>query len=543
MRIVLLFLSLVFCILTGCSKRVDLLVHNANIYTVNQDFEKATAFVVNNGKFIAVGGEELVDMYSPANTVDAQGLSIFPGFIDAHCHLLGLGLNQFKVDLRGATSMDEIVLKLNKHQSTYNNKVIQGVGWDQNHWKEKSLPNNEILNDAFPDTPVILERIDGHTLLVNQKAIAMAGVELGTEIEGGQIGKHKGKLTGLFVDNAKKLVEKIIPQHTQQEKITALVRAQEICFENGLTTVGQAGISKNDIYLIDSLQKTDQMNIRIYAMIENDPSAIQHFTQKGILKTDRLNVRSVKVFADGALGSRGAALKDDYSDKKAYKSSLLITKDSLKVIADLLAEKSFQMNTHAIGDAANQVVLEVYNEVLEEKEDPRWRIEHAQVIAAEDFNLFNPKIIPSVQPTHATSDMNWAVDRLDSKRMEGAYAYKDLLDWSGVLALGTDFPVEDVNPFKTFYAAVARKNPQGEQSQTPFQTRNALTRYETLMGMTLWAAFANFEEDEKGSIEVGKFADFIILDQDIMTVDIQKVLKTRIVATILNGKIVFSNRL
>ena len=538
-----LFLTFIFFTAISCGKKVDLLVHNAKIYTVNENFDKATVFVVNDGKFIAVGGEELLEKYKPTNTVDAQGLAIFPGFIDAHCHLLGLGLNQFKVDLRDTYGIDGVLNRINEHQETYHQKIIQGEGWDQNQWKDKSFPDNKKLNAAFPDTPVVLERIDGHALWVNQKAIEMAGIDINTEVEGGQIIKHKGKLTGILVDNAKKLVDKIIPEYSKEEKIKAIVKAQNLCFENGLTTVDVAGLSKKDIYLIDSLQKKGTMTIRVYAMIVNNPADIDHFTRKGILKTDLLNVRSVKVFADGALGSRGAALKKNYSDNKGYNNDLLIPQDSLKRIAELLLAKSFQMNTHAIGDAANQAVLEVYNQVLDKTLDPRWRIEHAQVIAAEDFQLFNEKIIPSVQPTHATSDMKWATDRLGAERLGGAYAYKHLLDWSGKLALGTDFPVEDISPFKTFYAAVARKSPEGLKSQKAFLPKTALSRYEALMGMTRWAAYANFEENEKGSIQVGKFADFVILDQDIMKIDIEKVLKTRIVATILNGNIVFSNRL
>lgn len=537
-----LILFIVLYTVIGCTERVDLLVHNAKIYTVNESFDKASAFVVKDGKFVAVGGEELIKKYKPANTVDARGLPIFPGFIDAHGHLLSLGLNQFKADLRDVNSIDQLIERVKKHRDKYNQKIIIGRGWDQNQWEDKSFPDNQKLNAAFPDVAVVLERIDGHAFLVNQKALEMAGIDQDTQVEGGQIVKQKGKLTGILVDNAMALVFKIIPEFSKEDKIKALLKAQEICFENGLTTIGQGGISKKDIYLIDSLQRKDLLKLRVYAMIENDPHAIDHFIREGKLKTDLLNVRSVKVFADGALGSRGASLIEDYSDKKGYKSSLLIPKDSLMRLANLLAEKSFQMNTHAIGDAANRAVLEVYNKVLGFKEDPRWRIEHAQVIAAQDFPRFNTKIIPSIQPTHATSDMGWAIDRLGNERIKGAYAYKDLLDWSGVLALGTDFPVEDINPFETFYAAVARKLPNDKLSAT-FQPENALTRYETLLGMTRWAAYANFEENEKGSIEVGKFADFVILDQDIMKVNIQSVLQTRIVATILNGKIVFSNRL
>ena len=535
-------LLFVLCTAFGCTERVDLLVHNAKIYTVNESFDNASAFVVKDGKFVAVGGEELVEKYRPANIVDAQGLAIFPGFIDSHCHLLSLGLNQFKVDLTDVNSIEQLIERVKKHKSEYNQKIIIGRGWDQNQWEDKSFPDNQKLNIAFPDVAVVLERIDGHAFLVNQRALEMAGINQYTQVEGGQIIKQKGKLTGILVDNAMSLVYKIIPQFSQDDKIKALLNAEEICFENGLTTIGLGGISKRDIYLIDSLQRKDLLKLRVYAMIENDSRTIDHFIRKGKLKTDLLNVRSVKVFADGALGSRGAALLDDYSDKKGHKSSLLIPKDSLMRLANLLAEKSFQMNTHAIGDAANRAVLEVYNKVLGFKDDPRWRIEHAQVISAQDFPRFNSKIIPSVQPTHATSDMVWAIERLGKERIKTAYAYKDLLDWSGVLALGTDFPIEDINPFKTFYAAVARKLPNDKFSPT-FQPENALTRYETLLGMTRWAAYANFEENEKGSIEVGKFADFVILDQDIMKINIQSVLQTRIVATILNGKIVFSNRL
>lgn len=527
----------------GCGERVDLLVHNAQVYTVNDNFDKVSAFAVKNGKFVAVGGEELLEKYKPANTVDAQGLSIYPGFIDAHSHLLELGLNQFKADLKNSLGMNHVVQKLKEHQQIHNHNFIVGIGWDQNQWKDNSYPDNKVLNIAFPNTPVVLKRVDGHAYLVNNKAIEMAMINENTKIEGGQIIREKGKLTGLFIDNAMDLMNGIIPEFSREQKVNAYQAAQELCFENGLTTVTEAGLSKENIYLLDSLQKSDLLKIRVYAMIENDRKSIDHFMDSGIHKTAQLNVRSVKIYADGALGSRGAALKSDYSDQKGHRGSLLLSKDSLKQIASLLAKNSFQLNTHAIGDAANQMVLEAYNEVLDSIEDPRWRIEHAQVMSREDFQKFNDKIIPSVQPLHATSDMNWAVKRIGIQRLKGAYAYKDLLDWSGLLALGTDFPVEEINPFQTFYAAVSRKPPGAWSSQAPFQEKNALSRYEALLGITKWAAYASFEENEKGSIEVGKYADFVILDQDIMRVAIDRVIDTKIVATILNGKIVFSNRL
>ena len=527
----------------GCGERVDLLVHNAQVYTVNDNFDKVSAFAVKNGKFVAVGGEELLEKYKPANTVDAQGLSIYPGFIDAHSHLLELGLNQFKADLKNSLGMNHVVQKLKEHQQIHNHNFIMGIGWDQNQWKDNSYPDNKVLNIAFPNTPVVLKRVDGHAYLVNNKAIEMAMINENTKIEGGQIIREKDKLTGLFIDNAMDLINGIIPEFSREQKVNAYQAAQELCFQNGLTTVTEAGLSKENIYLLDSLQKSDLLKIRVYAMIENDRKSIDHFMDSGIHKTAQLNVRSVKIYADGALGSRGAALKSDYSDQKGHRGSLLLSKDSLKQIASLLAKNSFQLNTHAIGDAANQMVLEAYNEVLDSIEDPRWRIEHAQVMSREDFQMFNDKIIPSVQPLHATSDMNWAVKRIGIQRLKGAYAYKDLLDWSGLLALGTDFPVEEINPFQTFYAAVSRKPLGAWSSQAPFQEKNALSRYEALLGITKWAAYASFEENEKGSIEVGKYADFVILDQDIMRVAIDRVIHTKIVATILNGKIVFSNRL
>ena len=421
-------------------------------------------------------------------------------------------------------------------------KVIYGRYWDQNDWKVNEFPDKKKLDSIFPEIPVVLERIDGHAILVNQKALDIAGIDFNTNLPGGTIMRKDGRLTGILIDTPINLIIKSLPRPTNTDKVKALIAAQNKCFEYGLTTVDDAGLSKNDILLIDSLQQSKIINMRIYAMISNNKDDVNYFIKKGVYKTEKLNVRSVKVYADGALGSRGAVLKEPYSDDVKNKGKYITSFESIDSLALKLSSTDFQMNTHAIGDAANHTVLKIYNKVLKNKSDPRWRVEHSQIISPEDFQLFNSKIIPSIQPTHATSDMYWADERLGHKRLkDGGYAYKKLLDWSGTVALGTDFPVEKINPFHTFYSAVARKDLLG-YPVSGFQKENSLSRYEALMGMTSWAAHANFEEKEKGSIEIGKFADFVILDRDIMKVDEKDIPSTKVVATILDGQIVYSNR-
>ena len=537
----LVFFVTILLVFTSCQNKVDLIVHNANVYTADNNFSKATSFAVDKGKFVEVGGEELLKKYNAKNIVNAQSLAIYPGFIDAHCHFLGLGLKQKQADLVGTNSFEEIIDILVAYSETKQRNVILGRGWDQNDWKEKKFPTKDRLDELFPDIPVALRRIDGHALLVNQKALDMAGIDINTEMDGGTVIKKNGKLTGVLVDTPMQLIEAILPKTTDSELIEALQAAEEICFKNGLTTVDDAGLSKDAINLIDSIQQQGLLSIRIYAMISNDKTSVDYFLERGTLKTDRLNVRSVKVYADGALGSRGAALKAPYSDLTGHYGAFITPPDSLESLAYKLAASPFQMNTHAIGDAANEAVLKAYQKALVFSEDPRWRVEHAQIIDNDDIKLFNKKIIPSVQPTHATSDMYWAEERLGDKRMEGAYAFKTLKNQSKIVALGTDFPVEQVSPFLTFYAAVARQDLE-EYPETGFLPENGLSREEALLGMTRWAAHANFEETEKGSIVSGKLADFVILDRDIMDVDISLVPKTRVVATFVNGEIVYSTR-
>lgn len=502
---------------------VDLIVTNANIYTVDADFSKASSVAIKDGKFVAVGdSEEISKKYTALEQFDAEGKTIVPGLIDAHCHFYGLGQNQQVVDLVGTESFDEVLDKVSAFQKERPSAFIRGRGWDQNDWEVKEFPTKEKLDELFPDTPVALERVDGHAYLVNQKALDMAGITADTETEGGEIVKENGEITGVLVDNPMGLIDKVIPQASLEQKIQALKDAEAISLDYGLTTVNDAGLSRDIIELIDSLQQAGEMSIRVYAMVSNYPENLDYFLEKGIIKTDELNVRSVKVYGDGALGSRGAALRAPYSDKPGHFGAMVTPVDQIESLAQRIAATDYQMNTHAIGDSANIVVLRAYEKALEGKTDRRWKVEHAQVISPSDFDYFENGIIPSVQPTHATSDMYWAEDRLGEERVKGAYAYKDLLDKAGLVALGTDFPVEQVNPFLTFYAAVARQDVE-QYPEGGFQMENALSREETLKGMTIWAAYSNFEEGEKGSIEAGKFADFVILSDDIMTISSEEI--------------------
>ena len=528
---------LIFTILSfSCTKKiaVDTLVINATIYTVNSNFDKAEAFAIKNGKIIAVGtSEEIQAKYSATYVNDVQGKTIVPGFIDAHCHFFGLGLQQQKVDLEGTTSFDEVIQRIVDFQKEKNVPYITGRGWDQNDWVVKEFPNKDKLDELFPNTPVSVRRIDGHALLANQAAIDLAGVTVETKAEGGFILQENGKLTGVFIDGPMSLIGEKIPEPSKKEQIQALKDAERICFDLGLTTVDDAGLSKEAIELIDSLQQIGELKMRIYAMVSVSDENVDYYTNKGITKTDRLNVRSFKVYADGALGSRGAVMKQSYSDQHNHFGAMVTPLENLQNYAEKIAASDFQMNTHAIGDSANYVMLKTYKDVLKDQKDRRWRIEHAQIIDKPDFKYFD-NILPSVQPTHATSDMYWAEERVGPRRIKGAYAFKDLLNTYGKIALGTDFPVEKVSPLLTFYAAVVRKD-LSNFPENGFQMENALTREETLKGMTIWAAFSNFEEHEKGSIEVGKFADFIILNQDIMEVEGSEIPKIKIEETYIGG--------
>jgi len=528
---------LIALIIVSCTTKVevDLIVTNANVYTVNDNFDNAQAFAVKDGGFLEVGtSEAILEKYQTTNYVDAKGQTIVPGLIDAHCHFLGLGFNQGAVDLVGTTSFDEVVQRVVQFQKKNNLKYIKGRGWDQNDWDIKEFPKKEQLDALFPDTPISLTRVDGHAIICNQAALDLGHVTVDSKIDGGEVVIENGELTGVLVDNAEGLVMNYWPSVSKEDTVNALLAAQDICFSYGLTTVDDAGLGIDAINLIDSLQQSGDLKMRIYAMVSASKQNLDYYLDKGIIKTDKLNVRSFKFYADGALGSRGAMLRKPYSDKPGHHGLMVNDNETLQETALRISNSEYQMNTHAIGDSANHAVLKAYKKVLQGKPDRRWKVEHAQIISPEDFDMFDD-IIPSVQPTHATSDMYWAEDRVGNERIKGAYAYKDLLNKYGKIALGTDFPVEHVSTFYTFYAAVARQDLK-QYPEGGYQMENALSREEALKGMTIWAAYSNFEENEKGSIEAGKFADFIILDKNIMEVPVKEIPNIKVKQTYVSGE-------
>jgi len=538
--------TLLLCsmLLFSCmGKKADLIVYNAKVYTVNDNFDTVEAFAVKDGKIIELGtNKDIEQVYHATERIDAGGKAVYPGFIDAHAHFYGYGESLQTANLTGTKSWEEVCSKLQAFAKTHPNGWLIGRGWDQNDWANKAFPDKTMLDKLFPNQPVLITRVDGHAAIANQKALDAAGIKASYELTGGDIVEKDGKLTGLLVDNAVDLVSSKIPPPTAAQAEKILMDAQANCFAAGLTTIDDCGVDAQLVELIERMHTDNKLKMRLYLMLSDKKENYDYLFKRGPVKTERLNVRSFKVYADGALGSRGACLLHPYSDMPGKTGFLLSNPEHFKEVARKIARNKFQMCTHAIGDSANRTILKIYNEVLGGHNDARWRIEHAQVIAPEDFDLFKKSdIVPSVQPTHATSDMYWAADRLGSERVKGAYAYKQLLKQNGWLPLGTDFPVEDINPLFTFYAATARKDAKNFPAGG-FQMENALSKTEALRGMTIWAAKANFEEKEKGSLEKGKVADFIILDHDIMSNDDAKILNTKVLKTYINGEKVYENK-
>lgn len=538
-----------FLSMAQTKKEADLIVFNARVYTVNAKFETAEAFAIKGGKVLAVGAtKDLIKKYK-GKQLDAGGKTIVPGFIDAHAHFYAYGEGLQTVDLVGTKSWNEVMERIESFSKSNTEGWLVGRGWDQNDWETKEYPNKKQLDERFPNRPVFLSRVDGHGAICNQKALDLAHISPNQTLVGGEIETKDGALTGILVDNAVGLVETMMPAKSEKQIKESLLDAQKKCFAVGLTTIADCGLDFPLVEIIEKTQKEKALKMRLFVMLSDDRKNYEYLFKRGKIKTDRLNVRSFKLYADGALGSRGACLLHPYADRANYFGFLLKDTTYYRAVLTKIAENGFQACTHAIGDSANRTILKLYSEILTQqtpktngKNDMRWRIEHAQVVDNQDFSTFGRfNIIPSVQPTHATSDMYWAAQRLGKEPVKTAYAYKQLMKENGWIPLGTDFPVENIDPILTFFAAVVRQDAKGFP-EGGFQFENALTKEETLRGMTIWAAKSNFEETEKGSIEVGKFADFIILNQDLMTVKNEDILKTKVLKTYLNGELVFEKK-
>lgn len=532
MQKLFVFISLI--IIISCSKSkipVDEIVIAKKIYICDSLFSTAEAIVISNNQIIAWGDKDDVNQKFSSKKITKYDGYIYPGFIDAHSHFYGYGITLNKADLRNTFSLEDVVNKTVEFAKSNDDYWITGRGWDQTDWTQKGSISNNLLNIYFPNRPVIIKRIDGHAAIANRKALELAGISTKTKIEGGVIEQKNGNLTGLLTDNAMDLVTNVISKPSRSSQISALLKAQENCLKAGLTSVTDAGLDLNTIHLIDSLQQTGDLKIRLYIMANPSPENFEYFRNNGAISRPKLQVSSFKIYADGALGSRGAKLKKPYCDKENFTGVWVTNPKTIDSLCQQILSLNFQANTHCIGDSANKKILEIYGKHLKGKNDHRWRIEHAQVVTPSDRKLFtNYSVIPSVQPTHATSDMNWASDRICSNRMKGAYAYRSLLKLNNYLPLGTDFPVEDISPLKTFYAAVYRQNEKNKPIGG-FMINESLTPKEALFGMTRWAAKSNRMEQNIGSLEEGKLADYVVLDQDILYD--RYMLDTKIIKTVL----------
>lgn len=552
-KIALLFLFvvalfLVIYLILFMENKAELLLLNGKIYTLNNTQPVAEAVAISEGKIISVGNSsELKNRFNVEKVIDLKGSVVIPGLIDAHAHMFGFGQMLNSLMLAGVTSANEISEMVKEKSKTIpTGEWLYGRGWDQTLWSEKKFPNKDLLDKAAPDNPVILGRIDGHAIWVNSRTLEMAGITSATiDPKGGKIIRdNSGNPTGVLIDKATELVEKIVPPPTDAEVEQCILLAVEECIKAGLTEVHDMGLNSQTIRVYKKLAEQQKLRIRIYGAIDAPSQTWNEFSERGPLLNygnDMLTIRAVKIYVDGALGSRGAALVENYSDDPGNRGLTLLDDSTMEAVTYLAIQKKFQVCTHAIGDRANHYVLNMYEKMLgaDNKKDLRFRIEHAQVILPEDISRFQKlNVLPSMQPIHATSDMDWAEARLGTERVKGAYAWRSLINSGSIIPAGSDFPNDIMQPLWGFYAAITRMDQDGKPEGGWFIDQ-CMSREEALKSYTTWAAYSAFKEKEKGTIEVGKYADFTIISKDIMTIPASEILNTEIIMTLIGGKVVY----
>ena len=529
---------------------VDSLLINGRAYTFDAGNNIAEAIAIRGDRIVGIGSTyEMMKRYSTKNVVDLQGKTVLPGFIDAHAHLLGEGGKLATLDLVGTSSAEQIISLVEKRvgESSEGQWII-GRGWDQNDWAVKQFPDRSLLDRVAQNNPVSLRRIDGHALWVNSKTLALANITTDTKDPfGGKIHRdEKGNPTGILIDNAMDLVGNVMSDITSEEIEERLKLALEECARLGLTEVHDMGVDLETIEIYKKIIDSGQCPIRVYAAIGDHEKTLKHYLQHGKeigYGNGLLTVRAVKLYIDGALGSRGAALIDEYLDDPGNRGLTVMSESQIESICNQALEKGFQVCSHAIGDRGNNIALNSYEKILttlsKNRESPRWRIEHVQVLLPADIARFKQLgILPSMQPTHATSDMYWAESRIGSDRIKSAYSWRSLLQTGSIIISGSDFPVEGVNPLWGFYAAITRSDQTG-YPQDGWYPDQKMTREEAVRSFTQWAAYGAFEEHLKGTIEVGKWADLTILSKDIMQIPPSEILTTEVEMTIVGGKFVY----
>ncbi len=537
----------------------DVVFLNTRIYTVDANNHRAEAVAIRDGKILAVGSNSEVSGYIGEETqqMDLEGKYVYPGFIEGHAHIMGVGQNLINVDLREVKSYSELVDAVAERAAeTPEGEWIVGRGWHQDKWTSspedviKGFPTHDLLSEAVPNHPVWLKHASGHAGLANAQAMEKAGIDASTaDPDGGEIFKGlTGQPTGIFNETAQGSIVQVIPAESQERRERVLALALESCREHGLTGFHQAGSGADDVALFRQFKAADQLSLRLHVMLSgrDEPLLEEFFSSGPVVDTadQLLNIRAVKLYSDGALGSRGAWLLEEYSDAPGVFGHNVTPMEEIEDVTMRAAEAGFQVCTHAIGDRGNREVLDIYQKAFEafpeQTTDHRFRIEHAQHINGDDIPRFAELgVIPAMQAIHMSSDRPWAINRLGRERIEeGAYVWQTLLESGARIVNGTDAPVEPIDPLASFYASVSRRTLEGNPAGG-YEPDQKMTRDQALRSYTIDAAYGAFQEEVTGSIEQGKLADFTILDRDIMTIEEDEILEAQVLMTIVGGEVVY----